>query len=191
MGDRFVVIVVSLLTLIVICGLTVMAVRWLPSRIAALDERMQRIEDQRASLEVIHNKLAHIENLRTAPAEAKDASNDAAALARIDGRVDELSTRMAVVVTETNKIQKLPQKSDLNALESKVNALSAKLSAMPKSDPALARLSGEVAKLKASVAAAEKALEKKIDETQRELKRINLLIQKLDAQIKKIPSGTS
>ena len=191
MGDRFVVIVVSLLTLIVMCGLTVLAVWWLPGSVAELDDRMQRIEEQRASLEVIYNKLERIESIRTTPGEAERSSTDAAALARIDARVDELSTRMKVVLTETNKIQKLPQKADLNGLESKLNALSAKLATPSKSDPELKRLSGEVARLKSSVLAAEKTLGKKVDDLESKLKRIDLLIQKLDAQIKKLPTGSS
>jgi len=191
MLDRWVVIVVSLLTLTAMCALLYAATVWIPDRVEALEESLDRIEAQKAAIDVMYNELKHLDEIREKLAEAARTGTDTAALARIDAGIDDLSTKMKKTLTEVNRIGGLPQKDDLKKVSGEISALSAKVAGASKSDPELRKLAGELGKLKTDVKAAQSVLGKKVDALKGELKSINLMIQKLDAQIKRIPTNGS
>lgn len=189
MKDRWVVMIVSLLTLIVMCALLVAAARWVPGQIDRLDQRIEHIEKFDATLQVMHNKLSEFDDLRR-QLSAVRGNDTAAPLARIDKQVDELTVKMNQVVTGVNKIKTLAGKADVDRIAARINQIETRISATPKSDPELKRLTAEVKALKTLAQSNRKALEKKVDDVKGEIKRMNLQIQKLEIQIKRIPTGS-
>lgn len=190
MTDRWVVIIVSLLTLTVMCGLLVAAVAWVPARLDRLDERIKSIESFDEKLQVMYNKLAELEDIRKRLGEVRGDSS-AAPLARIDKQVDEITVKVNEIVSKVNRISSLAAKEDVDRLAGKISQLENKVSAAPKSDPQVKKLAADVEKLKTLVQATEKSVNKKVDDVTREIKRLNLQMQKLEALIKRIPTEGS
>ena len=190
MGDRFVVIIVSLLTLIVMCGLLLAALVWVPERIDQLEKRLDRLEELSAQVSVMHDQLSDLDKLEKKLSETALA---AAPLGRIDSSLDEVNKKLnEVVVPAVNDIKgRVAARSDMDRVVAKINQISQQLASAPKTDPQLTKLAASVNELKQLV----EATRKKLDTTSRDLvkdvKALHLELQKMEVLIQRSGTETS
>jgi len=190
MGDRFVVIIVSFLTLIVMCGLLLAALVWVPERIDQLEKRLDRLEELSAQVSVMHDQLSDLDKLEKKLSETALA---AAPLGRIDSSLDEVNKKLnEVVVPAVNDIKgRVAARSDMDRVVAKINQISQQLASAPKTDPQLTKLAASVNELKQLV----EATRKKLDTTSRDLvkdvKALHLELQKMEVLIQRSGTETS
>lgn len=189
MGNRFVVVIISLLTFIVMCGLLLAAIMWVPERIDRLDKRLDRLEELSAQVSVMHNQLSDLDKLEKKLGETALA---AAPLGRIDASVDEVNKKLnEVVVPAVADIKgRLIARTDIDRVAKQLNEISGKLAEPRKSDPELKKLADAVAETKRLV----ESMQKKHDTTSRALtkdvKSLQLGLQKLEALIQRAQAQT-
>lgn len=188
MTSRLALIVVSLLTLMVMCGLLLTAIVWVPTRINRLEERLDQLEELSARISVMHNQLSDLDRLEKKLA---DTALAAAPLARIDSSVDDVNKKLnQVVVPAVNDIKgRITSRSDLDSLVAGINQISRKLAAGSGSgDPELKKLADAVAELKGLMEATHKKLDTTSRKLTRDVKALHLELQKMEAIMK---SGTA
>ena len=181
MSDRFVIIIVSLLTLAAMCGLFLMAVVWVPSRIDKLDERLSRIDQLGARLDRIQvqiDKLGVLEERLSSTAEA------IAPLARVDRTLDGITQKLdKSVVPGVNDLKgRVASRSDVDRLAAEIAKVAKQT--QPRDDAALKNLGKDVAALKAQLDGVRKSLGG-IQSIGKDVKALSLEIQKLQALVKK------
>jgi Na+-transporting NADH:ubiquinone oxidoreductase subunit NqrC len=182
MSDRAVTAVVSLLALIVMCGLLVAAVVWVPARIDRLDKRLDRLEDLSARVSVMHDRLGDLDKLEKKLGETTLA---AAPLGRIDASVDEVVRKLnEVVVPAINEIKGGAfARADLSRITAQLTQISQTLSAAPKSDADLKKLTAQLSEIRELLEGTRKALDARTVDIGKDVKEMNLQIQKLEALI--------
>ena len=187
MGDRFVVIIVSLLTLIVMCGLLLAALVWVPERIDQLEKRLDRLEELSAQVSVMHDQLSDLDKLEKKLSETALA---AAPLGRIDSSLDEVNKKLnEVLVPAVNDIKgRMAARSDVDRVVAKMNQITQQVAAAAKTDPKLTKLAASVAELKQLVEATRKKLDTTSRSVTKDLKALHLELQKIKELMKR--SGT-
>lgn len=183
MTERFVVIAVTLLTLIVMCGLLLAAIAWVPGRIDRLEKRLDQLEEVSTKVTVMHNQIGELDRLEEKLSEATQA---AAPLARIDSSLDETIKKLdQTVVPVLNDLKgRVATRNDVKALGGKINQIHQKLSAAPASDPAVKKLAAQLAELKRLLEATHKKLNDTSRDIGKDVKLMHLEIQKLEALVK-------
>ena len=187
MGDRFVVIIVSLLTLIVMCGLLLAALVWVPERIDQLEKRLDRLDELSAQVSAMHDQLSDLDKLEKKLSETALA---AAPLGRIDSSLDEVNKKLnEVLVPAVNDIKgRMAARSDVDRVVAKMNQITQQVAAAAKTDPKLTKLAASVAELKQLVEATRKKLDTTSRSVTKDLKALHLELQKIKELMKR--SGT-
>ena len=190
MGDRFVVIIVSLLTLIVMCGLLLAALVWVPERIDQLEKRLDRLEELSAQVSVMHDQLSDLDKLEKKLSETALA---AAPLGRIDSSLDEVNKKLnEVVVPAVNDIKgRVAARSDMDRVVAKINQISQQLASAPKTEPKLTKLAASVNELKQLVEATRKKLDTTSRDLTKDVKALHLELQKMEVLIQRSGTETS
>jgi len=183
MSDRFVVIAVSLLTLLVMCGLLLVAMVWTPARIQRLDKRLDKLEELSAAVSVMHGQLDDLGKLEKKLSETALAS---APLARIDVSLDEANQKIGDLAKTVGSLKgKMAARSDIDRLAGQVNQINQKLSATTKAETELKKLGGTLDDLKRTVDAMRMAQDKTLRDLTKDVKQLHLELQKVQAFMKR------
>jgi len=184
MSDRFVVIVVSLLTLIAMCGLLVAALMWAPARIDRLEKRLDRIEELSTKLSVMQGLLGNLDKLEK---KLSETTPDATPLARIDGSVDEISKILnQSVVPSLNDVKgRMTARADIERLATLLNQMNQKLGAAPETNPDIRKIARDLEEVKGLLDATRKSIDASSRELGRDVKQLSLELQKLQSQLER------
>ncbi len=187
MTDRFVVIAVTLLALIVMCALLLVAIVWVPAQINRLNTRLDQVEELSAKVSLMNDRLGELDKLEKRLGETTLA---AAPLGRIDSSLDDVSRKLNdVVVPGVNDLkERAATRSDIDRIAGLVNQLSTKLAASSKDDPEFKKLAQAVEEIRSQVEATRKALDTSSRDLSADVKRIQLEFQRLENLLK--PGGT-
>jgi Tfp pilus assembly protein PilN len=184
MSDRFVVIAVTLLTLLVMCGLLLAALVWVPSRIDRLEKRLDGLEDLSAKISILHGLL---DDLGKIEKKISETPQDTSPLARIDSSIDETSKLLKeTVVPGLNDVKgKMIARADIDRLTALLAQIGQKLDAAPQSDPDTKKIVKDVEEMKGLLDSIRKSVDASSRDVARDLKQLNLELQKLTAQLQK------
>jgi len=188
MSDRFVVIAVSLLTLLVMCGLLLVAMLWTPARIERLDERLDKLEELSAAVSVMHDQLDDLDKLEKKLSETALAS---APLARIDVSLDEANLKIRELAKTVSDLKgQAAVRSDIDRLAGQVNQINQKLSATTKAETELKKLGETLDEVKRTVEAMRMAQDKTLRDLTKDVKQLHLELQKVQAFMKRGEGAT-
>ena len=183
MSDRFVVIAVSLLTLLVMCGLLLVAMVWTPARIERLDKRLDKLEELSAAISVMHHQLDDLGKLEKKLSETALAS---APLARIDVSLDEANRKIGELAKTVGSLKgKMAARSDIDRLAGQVNQINQKLSGTTKAEAELKKLTQKLDDLRRTVDAMRMAQDKTLRDITKDVKQLHLELQKVQAFIRR------
>jgi hypothetical protein len=184
MSDRFVVMAVSLLTLLVMCGLLLAALVWVPGRIDRLEKRLDRLEELNTRISILHGLLGDLDKLQKNPSGETQA---AAPLARIDSAIDEMTkTLNQSVVPGLNDVKgRMIARADIDRLVTLLNQISQKLGGVPQGDPDTKKIAKDLEEVKGLLDATRKSVDASSRDLAKDVKQLNLELQKLQAQLLK------
>ena len=184
MSDRFVVIAVSLLTLLVMCGLLLAALVWVPSRIDRLEKRLDRLDELSAKLSTMHGILDDLEKLEK---KLSETPQDTSPFARIDSSIDETSKVLKeTVVPGLNDVKgKMIARADIDRLTALLTQIGQTLDAAPQSDPDAKKIAKDLEEMKKLLDSIRTSADASSRDVANNVKQLNLELQKLTAQLQK------
>jgi len=184
MTDRFVVIAVSLLTLLVMCGLLLAALVWVPSRLDRLEKRLDRLEDINAKISVMQTL---VDDLEKSVKKVSETPQDTSSLARIDSSIDDAAKVLKeTVVPGLNDVKgKMIARADIDRLSALLTQIGQKLDAAPQSDPDAKKIAKDIEDMKGLLDAVRKSVDASSRDVAKDVKQLNLEFQKLAAQLQK------
>jgi hypothetical protein len=184
MTDRFVVIIVSLLTLLVMCGLLLAALVWVPARIDRLENRLKALDDLNTNLSIMRGLL---DDLGKVEKKLSETPQDTSPFARIDSSIDETSKVLnQTVVPGLNDIKgKMIARADIDRLTALLTQIGQKLDAAPQSDPDVKKIVKDIEDLKKLLDSTRNSVDASSKDVVKDVKLLNLELQKLNAQLQK------
>lgn len=192
MGDRFAMIVVSLLVLIALCGMILAGIKWVPSQFDRLDDRISRLESIGPQIAVMTNQVQKLGELE---GKLSRTTSAVAPLGRIDTSVGEIVQKLNEVVKGVNGLKaNTAMRTDFDRLLAKFNEkftdVNKRLGGTPKASAELKSLMKQVADLKSLVSSTRKDVNTRTKAITKDLKKLQLDVQKLSIEVRRIKESS-
>jgi chromosome segregation ATPase len=193
MSDRTVIIIVSVLTLVVMCGILYLGAMWVPGRLDEIESRLDEVEAVGPAVKVLNDKqLEALEEIRSKVGRPQaERAETSAPLTRIDARVDEIYEHLKTITARVNEMStNAATRNDVDKLSRSLAELEKKLTSKPGASPELKKLAGELAALRGEIKSSQTDVERDIEAVNKDLKQISLELQKLQALVKRAGEGS-
>jgi Tfp pilus assembly protein PilN len=166
------------------CGLLLAGMVWVPARIDRLEKRLDRLEELSTKLSVMQGLLGDLDKLEKKLSETTQA---AAPLARMDSSIDEIAKVLnQAVVPGLNDVKgRMIARTDIDRLTTLLNQINQKLGGAPQTDPETRKIARDLEEVKSLLDATRKSIETSSRDLARDVKQLNLELQKLEAQLQK------